>query len=568
MDLCIVITLFNVEKFAYNLNRSIDYDHVSVVVIDDKSSDHSSSYFPKVHTLSDKHPSGVAYAANWGMQHCPAVSKFIAFIDGDDWIEKTYISKMLQTIKRTNADVVVAQYNSWDENDNALPLPKSEMRFWRECTVEVFNVSHPCFETFSRINPLPGRRIHRREKLPYFVEGYARFEDNVQFWDIMFQKPRIATLGCAVYNHRSSRTLKTQVESLAEFVWHTAYLQDKYQSTFLTPYIKTWISGLSWIAKKQNDVRNKRLLNEQLVMRNTFTVSLIIPCLNVNKWIATLLKNVEMFVQVLESKQMSTQVIFSHGNSNDGTAAAIKAYSLVRRHALLLQYKGKNAFAGILRNFAIPFAQGKWCIFFDADDEIFPLPWASAIQKATAEGADLAFVRYEQNIEDASGAWSRKGMHAPDENIWRHFDLQSSYDFVNYPWTRVVRTDLILSQLIHFGINYVHNDIVYHWLSLSYVKHIVAVNQTGLSHRYHYQKNQLTASLSPKREFVNSDIRLIHRRLCRLRSWLSIKQHFHAFVIKIIKWITGNFNVSLNFCHESRFTLDCVQKDYWWSCVK
>jgi len=115
--LSIVIPVYNAEKY---LNYCIDSilkqnnSDVEIILIDDGSTDNSgticdeySSKNPNIKTIHQKNL-GVATARNVGMKS--SSGKYIQFLDNDDWINKGEISKLIETIANTNADIIIHKY--------------------------------------------------------------------------------------------------------------------------------------------------------------------------------------------------------------------------------------------------------------------------------------------------------------------------------------------------------------------------------------------------------------------------------------------------------------------------
>ncbi len=110
---------------------------IELIILDDGSTDDSlniiKKYIELVNVqnievrLIEKSNSGVADTRNLGI--ISARGEYIAFIDQDDYVANDYCNLMMQAIKKSNADIVVAGYIRVDENDKELyryVLSKSE----------------------------------------------------------------------------------------------------------------------------------------------------------------------------------------------------------------------------------------------------------------------------------------------------------------------------------------------------------------------------------------------------------------------------------------------------------
>ena len=86
-----------------------------IIIVNDGSTDNSINIinefcknFPNAKCIS-KSNGGVSSARNEGIRH--AVGDYIAFVDGDDFVEPDFLEKMLHEAKRTGADVVCCNYS-------------------------------------------------------------------------------------------------------------------------------------------------------------------------------------------------------------------------------------------------------------------------------------------------------------------------------------------------------------------------------------------------------------------------------------------------------------------------
>ncbi len=98
MKLSIIITLFNVEEYIYDLSRSLNANQLTcdfeVIIVNDGSSDES---FRLKDLLDNKNVlyfeldnHGVADARNYGLNH--ASGTWVTFIDGDDYVCDNYFN--------------------------------------------------------------------------------------------------------------------------------------------------------------------------------------------------------------------------------------------------------------------------------------------------------------------------------------------------------------------------------------------------------------------------------------------------------------------------------------------
>lgn len=122
-DITIIIPVYNVEKYIERcinslLNQTIQ--NFNILLIDDGSKDNSLSIIKKYASEYDfinyihQKNSGPAIARNNGMKK--ADTKYIMFIDSDDYVDEDYIEFFYNNIKNTDYDVVMGGFKKTDGN--------------------------------------------------------------------------------------------------------------------------------------------------------------------------------------------------------------------------------------------------------------------------------------------------------------------------------------------------------------------------------------------------------------------------------------------------------------------
>lgn len=109
----IIIPVYNVAPFVERCLNSViaqHYTKLEIIVINDGSKDNTGEIIEKfskedsrikLFTQSNR---GVSFARNKGLE--VANGKYVAFIDGDDWVSSDYISKMYDEMKSSESDIV------------------------------------------------------------------------------------------------------------------------------------------------------------------------------------------------------------------------------------------------------------------------------------------------------------------------------------------------------------------------------------------------------------------------------------------------------------------------------
>lgn len=112
----IIIPVYNVEKYIEKCVMSCinqDYSNVEVIAVDDGSLDDSGKILDSIEKkynslkVFHKKNGGVSSARNYGMSI--ANGYYISFVDGDDYLEKDFVSYMLSIAEKTSSDFVLSK---------------------------------------------------------------------------------------------------------------------------------------------------------------------------------------------------------------------------------------------------------------------------------------------------------------------------------------------------------------------------------------------------------------------------------------------------------------------------
>lgn len=138
----IIIPVYNVEKYLEKCIKSVinqTYKNIEIILIDDGSIDNSGKicdeYAKKDSriTVLHKKNSGVSSARNLGLEN--VTSKYLCFIDGDDFVMRDYVEHMLDLIKKEDSDISICT-KMFGNFDNEQVKNESIKIFDAEETVE------------------------------------------------------------------------------------------------------------------------------------------------------------------------------------------------------------------------------------------------------------------------------------------------------------------------------------------------------------------------------------------------------------------------------------------------
>lgn len=129
--LTIIIPSYNTAEYIdKNIKTMLDerlFDDVEIMMINDGSKDDTStiahkyeSLYPQCVKVVDKENGGHGSVINTGVSL--AKGKYLKIIDGDDWVDTNALYKLVQFLKKTDADIVFSPYISHGEKSGSETL--------------------------------------------------------------------------------------------------------------------------------------------------------------------------------------------------------------------------------------------------------------------------------------------------------------------------------------------------------------------------------------------------------------------------------------------------------------
>lgn len=130
-QITVILPVYNVEKYLKQCLDSIvnqTFKDFECLCVNDGSTDNSLSILQE-YAQKDKRfkiitqkNGGTSVARNTGIKHTN--TKYLTFIDSDDWITENYLEILYNKIEETNADIVRASYKFYFEEDNSYKSAK------------------------------------------------------------------------------------------------------------------------------------------------------------------------------------------------------------------------------------------------------------------------------------------------------------------------------------------------------------------------------------------------------------------------------------------------------------
>ena len=197
----VIVSIFNVQNYVEKSIRSIGnqtYKNLEIILVDDGSTDNSGKICDELAKedtrikVIHKKNGGLSSARNEGVKH--ATGEYIAFVDGDDWIDEDMYEGMLWAIHTYNADIAICNYKEisrkgvMDSSDDTITV--FEGRKLLKAFVEE--------DERYRIQNAAWNKLYKRSLM-----GDLRFPEGKLFEDIVYTTKLLAGSKKAVYMNRA-----------------------------------------------------------------------------------------------------------------------------------------------------------------------------------------------------------------------------------------------------------------------------------------------------------------------------------------------------------------------------
>lgn len=189
MKLSIIITVYNLENYIEKLFNSLIpqlknfNENVEVLVINDGSTDNSLKIIEmanekKIFKVISQSNSGVSSARNNGIKQ--SCGEYITFLDGDDFIEKSYLKTIMDNLK-SNRDIYIYPFYYFKNDQKKLSyIPEKDVWLKSERSDKVlYNLIYKHRE----IHSVPWNKVYKKEII---ISKNIFFENKKFFEDIFF----------------------------------------------------------------------------------------------------------------------------------------------------------------------------------------------------------------------------------------------------------------------------------------------------------------------------------------------------------------------------------------------
>lgn len=215
------------------------------------------------------------------------------------------------------------------------------------------------------------------------------------------------------------------------------------------------------------------------------TISVIIPCYNVEKYLRRCLDSI--FGQRLSDARL--EVICVDDASLDNTLEILKEYEKRYSEQMILIPLEENGKQGRARNIALEYATGDYIFYVDSDDYIAPDLMERLYQEIYRTGSDIVECDYQKVLEgqvpkDHGDTFSCTTILSGDELSKRRYIIKRGWDV--HVWGKLYDRNFLRKYRISFPENGFMEDIYFSELCMLHAEKITRISLQDYYYMIHY----------------------------------------------------------------------------------
>ena len=413
----IVIPIYNAEKYLEQCLNSIKnqtYKNFEVILVNDGSIDNSESIC-KAFVESDtrfryylKANGGVSSARNLGLDSVKG--DFITFIDSDDWIAENHLELLINSIKKTNSDIVVSCYKEFDNNIDTyytIVYTKQEKNLlnFEKMNRDDFLIIFPKLMSINVCFNNAVAKLFRKE-----LVNNLRFDTSIKYgedldfyFSLYLNVESISYVDELTYVYRihgDSTTSNFNQEYAEQELSIFKKMFKKIQEIGL-PTIHYFNKFQKLLKYRVDYIKNKVLLNEHLdFLKNiegTVTypntlISVVIPIYNVSPYLRLCLESIE------NQTYPYFEVLLVNDGSRDNSEDICQEF--INKDKRFRYFEQENLGLSAARNTGILNSKGEFITFIEGDDFVVPNYLAELYQSALKNDSEIVIGSYKKFNEN------------------------------------------------------------------------------------------------------------------------------------------------------------------------
>lgn len=200
----VIVPVYEVKDYLPACIESIlsqTYPYLDIILIDDGSKDGCSDvcdeYAGRDNRIRVLHTSnsGLSSARNRGIEMAiESNSRYLGFVDGDDWIEATMYQRLIEAANRYDADICCCGWLKESKNSTSEKCYSENVYTNTEAMAEL------CYERITSVlwNKLYRKKLFEDIRFPEELN----FEDIAMMHEIIHQSKKVATISNMGYHYR------------------------------------------------------------------------------------------------------------------------------------------------------------------------------------------------------------------------------------------------------------------------------------------------------------------------------------------------------------------------------
>jgi glycosyltransferase involved in cell wall biosynthesis len=280
--------------------------------------------------------------------------------------------------------------------------------------------------------------------------------------------------------------------------------------------------------------------------KSTKKLSFILPCYNVEKYIAECLDS--LYNQ--DIPETDYEVICVNDCSPDGTRGIIVEYQQQHNNLILINHE-KNTRQGGARNTGLRAAQGEYIWFIDPDDYIVPNCLEKMLKTIENNQLDILFFNLDKINED--GTFLEHNVFDFSNQVCEGKTIFENNDWWNSTvacWARVMRRSVFFAHNIFFYDSFYHEDVIFGVKCFLYANRILLIPDSLYVYRM-YPSETRSADLWAKSAAQTK----IAVEYCKILADFNEKK-LQSLFVQVIRHYTNNLFKSilyLSYSARSKF---------------
>lgn len=199
----VIVPVYNLEEEISKCILSIllqKFTDFEIIAVDDGSTDKSpkildelAKKYKKLITVFHCRNKGLSAARNYGLGK--ATGKYVAFIDGDDYVDPNYLSELYKSIVDNNSDISVSGYTEHNGEKMHDFVPKSKVVSGKDATKRLLR-GQDNLEVISW-NKLYKKSLFKGIKFPVGMNH----EDNFTTYKLYAKADKVSYISMPLYNY-------------------------------------------------------------------------------------------------------------------------------------------------------------------------------------------------------------------------------------------------------------------------------------------------------------------------------------------------------------------------------